>query len=306
MISGTDVESLYPSLRDIEAARITREAVLTSGVQFENIDYIAALRYLYLVGGKDHLCSIGLKNLVPKWLGKRPDLLTLGGEALTEEKKWAPMRRCLLEKEKKIIISRVVEAAVIICMNSHVYSFGEKIYIQVEGGPIGMRFTASLANVVMKMWDKKWVELMEEAGLEFDLFLRYVDDCRLFLPAINKGWVWEGDKFTFKRELMLNDEENDAYTTREITKAMCSLVGFLKFTGEECGMFTDKKLPTLDTSLWVKDGRIEFQFYEKPTVGNMVLQKETALPVSSLRASLLQETVRRLINTSPKLDTHEY
>ena len=84
---------------------------------------------------------------------------------------------------------------------------------------------------------------------------------------------------------------------------MCSLVEFLKFTGEECGMFKDKKLPTLDTSLWVNDGKVEFQFYEKPTVGNMVLQKDTALPVSSLRASLLQETVRRLINTSPGLDT---
>ena len=70
VISGTYVEALYPSLRDIEAARITREAVLTSGVQFENIDYIAALRYLYLVGGKDHLCSIGLKNLVPNGWAK--------------------------------------------------------------------------------------------------------------------------------------------------------------------------------------------------------------------------------------------
>ena len=44
-------------------------------------------------------------------------------------------------------------------------------------------------------------------------------------------------------------------------------------------------------------------FIKKPTVGNMVLQKDTALPLSSLRASLLQETVRPLINTSPKLDT---
>ena len=55
---------------------------------------------------------------------------------------------------KKKIISLVVEAAVVVCMGTHVYSFGDKIYLQKRGGPIGMRFTASLANLVMKKWDQ--------------------------------------------------------------------------------------------------------------------------------------------------------
>ena len=45
-----------------------------------------------------------------------------------------------------------------------------------------------------------------------------------------------------------------------------------------------------------------FKFFEKPTVGNQVLQKDTALPTSCIRASLLQETVRRLLNCSPNGD----
>ena len=67
-------------------------------------------------------------------------------------------------------------------------------------------------------------------------------------------------------------------------------------------MFQDQTLPTLDTKIWMDNGQVRHMFYEKPTVGNRVLCKETALPTSSLRASLLQETVRRLQNCSPELD----
>ena len=67
-------------------------------------------------------------------------------------------------------------------------------------------------------------------------------------------------------------------------------------------MFPGQKLPTLDTSLWVQDGVVKYEFYEKPTVWNLVLQRNTALPISSLRSTLLQETVRRLLNTDSSLD----
>ena len=91
-------------------------------------------------------------------------------------------------------------------------------------------------------------------------------------------------------------------TTREMTKAMCDLTDFLHFTGEDCSMFKDNCLPTLDTILWVSNCKIKHKFYEKPTVGNQVLMKNTALPLASLRASLLQETIKRLQNCSLDLD----
>ena len=73
-------------------------------------------------------------------------------------------------------------------MGSHVYSFGEDLYIQRSGGPIGMRFTASLANIVIKMWDRKWTELLEREEINYSLYVRYVDDGRTFLPVFNEGW----------------------------------------------------------------------------------------------------------------------
>ena len=70
-------------------------------------------------------------------------------------------------------------------------------------------------------------------------------------------------------------------------------------------MFTNNRLPTLDTEIWMKNGQVLHSFFEKPTVGNKVLSRDTALPLSSIRATLLQETVRRLVNCNTMLDLKE-
>jgi len=95
------------------------------------------------------------------------------------------------------------------------------------------------------------------------------------------------------------------YTNVEVSKAMCSLVQFLRFTGEDESMFPAGRLPSLDTELWIEDGEVMFSFFEKPTVGNKVLNKYTALPQESIRSSLLQETVRRMINRCEKVELSE-
>ena len=247
-----------------------------------------------------------MRKVAPRWRGPRPDLLTLGGEAIHEESKWTKLKRELSDKEIRSVIARVVETAVVLCMSTHIYSFGPNLYLQCAGGPIGMRFTASLANVVMKQWDKVWVKLLEREGVWFDMFLRYVDDCRLFMPSLNPGWIWSGSKFEFSMKQKIDDEEKGISfvqrTTREITKAMCSLTSFLKFTGEDVSMFPDNTLPTLDTTVWIDEGMVKYKFFEKATVGNQVLHRDTALPVSCIRASLLQESVRRLQNCSESLE----
>ena len=51
-IVGNDVEALFPSLLDVESARITREAVMASELEIENMDFETALKYLVVAGGK--------------------------------------------------------------------------------------------------------------------------------------------------------------------------------------------------------------------------------------------------------------
>ena len=70
-----------------------------------------------------------------------------------------------------------------------------------------MRFTASLANIVMKVWDIAFRELLQREGIIVKLYLRYVDDCRPFLNAINRGWVWNGSRLVFSEEEYRKAEE---------------------------------------------------------------------------------------------------
>ena len=93
---------------------------------------------------------------------------------------------------------------------------------------------------------------------------------------------------------MEGEKTYEMRTTEEIVKAMCSLVPFLEFTGESADMFDHKRLPTLDVDLWWEGGKINHSFYEKPQVPNRVLLKGTALPESTIRASLVQEVARRI------------
>ena len=82
-------------------------------------------------------------------------------------------------------------------MGTHAYTLCGQLFLQSMGGPIGMRFTASLANLAMKMWDDAFMRLAKRERVHIDLYLRYMDDCRAFLKAIKRGWIWTGDRLCF-------------------------------------------------------------------------------------------------------------
>ena len=66
-------------------------------------------------------------------------------------------------------------------MQTHVYKFCGHYFLQREGVCIGLRSTASLASLVMKIWDVVWMNLLEAESIDILLYMRYVDDCRDFL-----------------------------------------------------------------------------------------------------------------------------
>ena len=57
---GDYVESLFPSIRDIEAAIMAQVALETSNIDVDGFDMHVALRYFRIVGGKVYLSKIGL------------------------------------------------------------------------------------------------------------------------------------------------------------------------------------------------------------------------------------------------------
>ena len=119
-VVGADVCSLFPSLQNVVTARIAKKAVLDSKVELVDFDYIKALRYVKIVGGEKLIERSGLRRVSPHWLGKRPDLITVGGESAREDKCWRDTKKDLFEHEKRAIVACVVEIVVTVIKGSHV------------------------------------------------------------------------------------------------------------------------------------------------------------------------------------------
>ena len=73
----------------------------------------------------------------------------LTGNSALDLSKWKFNKSTLTELEKKLIVSMVVECAILTVMTNHVYTFAGKYYLQDNGGPIGLNSTASLSSIVM-------------------------------------------------------------------------------------------------------------------------------------------------------------
>ena len=150
VIVGADVKSLFPSLRNVETARLAKKAILESDVEFCNWDFKKAMRCIYIIGGRQLVVKASLKKLCPKWLGEREDLIAVGGTKSKENTLWRDSNHLPLKSEEKKIVATVVELAVNLCMSTHIYTFAGRFFLQADGGPIGLRSTASLASLVMK------------------------------------------------------------------------------------------------------------------------------------------------------------
>ena len=91
--------------------------------------------------------------------------------------------------------------------------------------------------------------------------------------------------------------------TLEIMEGMMnSICDWLNFTMESVDDF-EGKLPTLDLSIWIReDNIILYIFFQKPMASSMVIQKRSAMPENMRVATLNQEMIRRMLNTSERLE----
>ena len=187
--------------------------------------------------------------------------------------------------EERITVATMVQIGVIVCMNTHLYSFDGRTFLQQAGGPNGLRATCAIARVVMNTWDTRYMEKMAQNNIKVKDGSRYMVDIRIFLMAIQEGWrLFEG-ALCYCEAWRQEDAEAGKTATRRTAEIllhiMNSVISFLKFTLEIGEDFEDRILPTLDLKIWVQDGKIEFMFFVKPMATNTGLHAKTALSNST-------------------------
>ena len=216
------------------------------------------------------------------------------------------MKNGLTDKEKRMIVAQVIQKSVLAIFKTHTYTFAKKYFLQKRGGPIGLRSTCCVARLVMMWWDREFLEVIQRSNLAVIDCARYMDDVRIWLRAIRLGWRWVDGCMRFRSSWRMEEKVKGMSglekTTEVIESIMNNICNWLKLTMENEDMF-DGVLPTLDLNIWVsEDNVIMFSFFEKKMVSPMVLHKRSAMPEGVRRATLNQELVRRMVNTSERLE----
>ena len=210
----------------------------------------------------------------------------------------------LSEDVKREIIATVVQIAVEFMFNSHIYTFGGKLFKQKSGGPIGLRGTCAVARLIMQVWDSKWMARLDKLKVLVELAMRYMDDGRTLLHPFKAGWRWVNEDLLYCKKWEMEDSALSPVerTKRVIHGTMGGLEDFLTFTMETQEDFPSGWLATLDTDLQVtEENRVEYKYYEKPMSSNMVMQKSSAMDENTKMKILANDLTRRLLNTSESL-----
>ena len=141
-VIGADVEALYPSLSTVEVAEIVYDAVMSTEIKFDGINWTEACKYIALTSTEQE-CRLGpLKRVLPirrSVNGTRPGIT--GEDPLSKDsgsqEQWEFKNlgsNGLTKKEKRLVMAKVLKTAVLAIFRTHTYSFNKKFYLQVNGG----------------------------------------------------------------------------------------------------------------------------------------------------------------------------
>ena len=293
IIIGSDVAALYPNLDADQVATLVYQAVKKSKIKWKNVDYLEAVRYIALNWDEVKCRTSSLRRVLPvrRFVnGSRPGVTGVGpsGPDRGDAEQWIFPKVKLTGSEKIDIIAQVNKIITETMFKTHVYTFGGQIFRQAKGGPIGLRSTCSVARLVMKIWDDKWLTRMREMMVRIEAATRYMDDGRTAMHPFKHGWRWVEGTITYKKSWEMEDQSLSMIevTRRILQGTMTGIEDFLEFTTETEEEF-DGWLPSLDTNLAVdKENMIMYKFFEKPMSANTVLHFRTAMPEDAKIRSL--------------------
>ena len=304
--------ALFPSMRGSYTARKIRDAVLEGDLLVEGLDVKEMARYVAIGYQPHEIGALRLGRVIPVRRyrkGVKPGVT--GKEAMKKESgdevRWVfpvPSEE-FTDLERRKLFAACLEIGVRKSFALHTYQFGGVLYKQTEGGPIGMRLTMAGSRVEMAFWGREVKKILIKEDFKVWLDAGYVDDMRYATSLLSRGKRWMDGKKRFEyreqweKEDAEREESDKARTTREILRVMNSIYRHINFTSESPEDFPDGKIPTLDTSLWLEsNGEIRYDFFEKSMSSGYCQMETAAISYNSKRASLAQEVVRRMMNTS--------
>ena len=288
MLLSMDISSLFPSMKKSTCATAVKDLVINSNLEIENINLYEMTKYLRVFMSPEEIIKDDLEHVLPKRAKKSRVKLTIN--CLKSDKddhiKWIPAVNSPNEQQKKKIIANVLCIGVELVMSKHCYQVGNDTYLQEDRGSIGLELTGALHRPFMMYYDKLYKQEVQKAGITLHLIDRYVDDTNVIAEKKNN-----------------NEEE----TTKEMFDIAQTIIEDIAVTMDLPSNHEDQCLPILDMACWLdSQGNLNYKHFEKKTASKLVIPNRSAHSASSKRAVHINELVRRMMNTSKRLDWNEF
>ena len=305
-----DVKALYPSMEWNEIITSVREMIEGSDMEIENVEWSEVGKYLAVVMPREEIDREGWQHVIPNRAGQNNRNITV---AYLNDKRnndrWeharTPGRR-----QKKRMLARAVAEGVKVCLENHMYCVGDRKYLQMGGGPIGLELTGAVSRPFMARWDRMYLDRVRKAGVKMLLYERYVDDSNQMAvtPPPGTRYNKETKKIAVDPQKVAEDEdkEGDERLAHLLLEIANSILKCVRMEGDWPSKNTDKKLPILDMKVWTdREGNILYQHYEKDVSSKTVLHSKSAHSAACKRSVHTQEVLRRLLNCSRRLQWEE-
>ena len=153
-----------------------------------------------------------------------------------------------------------------------------------------------------------YLDRVRKAGVKMVVYERYVDDSNQIAKVSPPRSVYDTDTRNVVHSLDLPDTRNDDQRLAEVLKEIANEVmpGVVVMEEDVPSRKHDGKLAILDMKVWMgEDDYILHQHYEKDVASKKVLNASSAQSVSCKQSVHTMKLVRRMVNTSEKLDWNE-
>jgi hypothetical protein len=173
---------------------------------------------------------------------------------------------------------------------------------QVGGGAIGLRLTGEIARIVMMEFDSILKAKLTSLQIQDWTYGRYVDDANCVASVLPLGTRYnrETDNLEIKDDDIEVDRliKSDKRTFTIIQDVANNIWPEIQWTMDVPSNHEDGMMPMLDTQVCIRDNQVVFEYYEKAVNTPYCIPERSAHSLKTKRSSLIQEGVRRMLNTS--------
>ena len=273
-----DVKALYPSMKWSEIIKAVKEMILKSPMVIENVDWAAVARYIAVHVPQEEIDAEGLGLVIPKRKKTRTRRITVN--YLRNKKNddtWTVARKPGVRQKKKLL-ALAITVGVQTVMSGHTYRIGDTVYLQTEGGPIGLELTGAVSRPFMQKWDLLYLEKIRVAGILMRMYKRYVDDSNQIAVVPEPG-----SRYDENTGRVISDGQGLGAEVEEDERLAWILKGIANTVMEGIEMEAEYpsktrrgKMAILDMEAWLEGSTVLYQHYEKPMASKAVLNAQSA------------------------------